>query len=296
MKKYYFLSLLLVCTVLTAMSQTTWTGPADGGDWSLGKNWSTGSVPGINDDVVLDGGISGTIHNIKDGDIRTLTVKGNSSVTLDYSGPGVARALRINDADHQRDLDFYIEAGSNLTLSGTQFKGISLANASQGDAIIDGVLTIDDGVYYIGDNTGVNGTVDNKGVLAGFIQFHAGGTYIHAQNAGEIPYPVSWNVQSNCIVTGIIDKMPDLHNLNKQVFGNFIWDCANQLVFNASFAGLLTDFAGDFVIKNTGSGSLYMSPAIQAGGKAEVGGDFIMEGGDAGRRSAVFPGFPDHSR
>src|SRR6516225_8000083 len=64
----------------TVPATVSWSNPA-GGDWSVASNWSTGTLPGPNDDVVIDSPISGATITRGSGStdsIHSLTVHGNA--------------------------------------------------------------------------------------------------------------------------------------------------------------------------------------------------------------------------
>jgi hypothetical protein len=287
MKKVYFL-LLTVLLVATGWSQKTWIGPATGGDWGLGTNWSGGTIPTAADDVVFDGGISGAITNVADVTIRTLTITGNSTITLSYTGGAPNRTLTISNANGNGPIDFNVTEGSQLIIGGgTSFVGIFLANNAK--ASIGGTLTINNGKTYNtnsnNNNTTVTGTgvIDNRGNLlsstAARMTFESGTTYIHARNGGNIPF-ANWNANSNCIISGTINTIPTPSRLNQQ-FGNFIWDSPNQLPFVSpaipSLNGELQNIAGDFTMVSTGTGSLYLTNTGNF--TMNIGGNYIQTGG-----------------
>jgi len=233
MKKNYFFFLAIMTTALIARSQKKWVGPAIGGSWSVSGNWSGGTVPGPADSVVLDGGITGTITSVENVTVRNLTVTDNSNVTLEYSAGDPARTLTISNTNGNSLPDLTIAAGSQLTIAGTNFTGIALA--TNANASIAGILTINDGrTYTTGDGSSITtviGTIDNRGIVNSSdnssLSFASGGSYIHSQNGGIVP-AADWNNNSNCIITGIIDIMPTSSGF-AQEFGNFEWNCPNQI-------------------------------------------------------------------
>jgi hypothetical protein len=58
----------------TLLSNVTWVN-ASGGDWDTGSNWSTGQVPGPNDNVTIDLSSAGTVtHSVNQSDsVLSLT-------------------------------------------------------------------------------------------------------------------------------------------------------------------------------------------------------------------------------
>ena len=280
MKKIYFLLMAILVTAMIARSQKTWVGPAIGGSWAVGANWSGGTVPGPADSVVLNGGISGSIINVASVTIRSLTVTGNSNVTLDYSGGGAARTLNISNDNGNTALDLSITLGSQLTLAGTNFAGITLTTNANG--IIAGILTVNTGRTFTtgaGNSiTNVTGTIDNKGSVNSSdnnsLSFASGGSYIHSQNGGTVP-EADWGNNSNCIITGVVGIMPTTTGF-VQDFGNFTWNSPGQNA-GLSFEGDLENIDGNFTITSTGTGNIRLTNTGNF--NATVGGNYIQTGG-----------------
>jgi hypothetical protein len=149
-------------------------------------------------------------------------------------------------------------------------------------------MTIADG---IGDDFTVNGTLsinNRNGAITpnGNLRVNSGGTYIHARNGGGIPV-ATWDVASNCIVTGVNTTIPNPASF-AQSFGNFIWNCAGQ-TGNLSLAANMVSINSDFTITSTGSGSLRLCNSlgnssittIVAGNFIQMGGTFYVYGSGA---------------
>ena len=316
MKKFYIPLMVILATTLVARSQKTWVGLATGGSWATGSNWSGNTVPGPTDNVLLNGGFSGIITNVANVTIRTLTVTGNSTVTLDYSGGGAARTLNISNDNGNTDIDLSITGGSQLILAGTNLAGISLA--TNADANIAGTLTVNTGRTFTtgGGNsvTTVTGTIDNKGTVNsspnGSLSFADSSFYIHSQNGGQVP-DANWDDSSYCIITGVTNIMPVTPDNNTgfdQAFGNFIWNSTFQTAA-LSFGGDLERIDGNFTVNSTGTGSIGLGTTqdynlridgniVQTGGtlvlnqtsgdgRLIIGGDFNMSGGVLSKGNAV---------
>ena len=279
MKKIYFFLLAILATALIARSQKKWVGPAVGGSWAVGGNWSGGVVPGPTDSVVLDGGITGTINNVANVTVRNLTVTDNSNVTLEYSAGGPARTLTISNTNGNNLLDLTIVAGSQLTIAGTNFTGIALA--TNADASIAGTLTINSGrTYNTGggsSNTSVTGTIDNRGIVTNnMLSFASGSFYIHSRNGGFVPV-ANWDNNSNCNITGVTTTIPTPASF-AQDFGNFTWDCSTQ-TGNLSFIGNLKDIDGNFTVANTGGTGAINLSITGVNFTLTIGGDYVQTGG-----------------
>jgi hypothetical protein len=101
----------------TLLSTVNWINPA-GGDWDTPSNWSTGKLPGLLDDVVIN-------------------VPGNVTITHSNFNDAIL-SLTCND---------------NLVISGNSFISLSIATAS----VINGNLTISGGTLGGGGNLTLNG-------------------------------------------------------------------------------------------------------------------------------------------
>lgn len=158
-----------------------------------------------------------------------------------------------------------IEAGGQLTVS-------SLAT-----------LTVNDGATD--PDLAVNGTVINSGAITanGVLLFNAGSTYVHSRNGGAIP-KATWNITSNCNITGITNNAPAFAP-NTQPLGNFTWNCPSQSTNSIDLGGQLTSIAGNFNIISVGTytGNAYSDPDLRLGststGNLTVGGNFTQSSG-----------------
>jgi hypothetical protein len=155
----------------TVPTTVLWTNPA-GGDWSVASNWSTGTLPGPNDDVVIDSPISGATITRGSGatdSIHSLTVHGNA---LTFTNGSLSIA-----ADSSTDGDFILSGGT-LSLGGTfetscnsQWRNATVQGA--GSWVNDGTLSI----LPQGIGTTLQTVLRNNGsiVETGFLTLGAGG-------------------------------------------------------------------------------------------------------------------------
>src|SRR5688572_27517131 len=141
MKKIYFLFVVLM-TTLAAWSQKTWDGPPTGGSWNVPTNWLPVGVPANGDTIVINGGVTGTITDVAaSGDImlRGFRIEGGSDVELINALNN--RTIIIDDEFGSED--FYVEAGSTLTLgSGSTGVNIELRDNYWTEALIAGTLVV----------------------------------------------------------------------------------------------------------------------------------------------------------
>jgi hypothetical protein len=77
------------------LSTVTWINP-NGGDWSDGSSWSTGSVPGANDDVVIDMPVTVTHSAAQTDTVHSLTESSGSTLELSGGTLSFATTFTIN--------------------------------------------------------------------------------------------------------------------------------------------------------------------------------------------------------
>lgn len=123
-----------------------------------------------------------------------------------------------------------------------------------------------------GTDLTVNGTLVNSGAITFNANvtaaFESGSTYHHAINGGSIPI-ATWNLNSTCLVTGIIGNLPS--NLG-QSFGNLIWNCPAQTV--SSTPTTTFNIQGNLIIQNTNTGQFRMGNGINI-----ILGNYTQSGG-----------------
>lgn len=108
----------------------SWVGPAEG-DWTDPGNWSTGTLPGSGDDVVVDIGVAVLVHYSNgSAQVRSLSLRG----TLELS----AGSLTLTHAS-QIDGVLTIDADAALTAAGPL---ASLTVTGQTD-VTGGVFAVD---------------------------------------------------------------------------------------------------------------------------------------------------------
>lgn len=88
MIKRTLLTILALCSLSLSAATNTWTGSVDS-NWSTAGNWSTASVPGTSDDVIINGSVNLTVdQNV---DVKSIIINpaytgtvngGNKTITL----------------------------------------------------------------------------------------------------------------------------------------------------------------------------------------------------------------------
>jgi hypothetical protein len=142
-----------------------WDGSSSS-DWTVGANWSGGSVPGNSDDIVIP---SGTPNDpqINDGDIgkcASITIKSGATLTIDLEGKIKIHGDLINngtiDNSNGTKMQYlfgdgginYIKGSGTFTHfrmridGGTYYNECNLTN-------LDRFVIENDGIFYLGNHT-----------------------------------------------------------------------------------------------------------------------------------------------
>ncbi len=275
MKKIYLLFFTALISVALWSQTKTWKG--GNGSWIQASSWIPSVVPVANDSIIFNDGATGIITNVPAIILKRITVTANTSITL--QGSSGTKLITLDNAAQATGL--FIDTGSSLTM-GTNIN-ITLDKVK---AKIGGLLVITNNRTYDTEKgnseTSVTGTIDNKGEIKSKekdLLFASESSYIHSQNGGTIP-DATWDKNSNCLITGVINSMPA--GIKKGLhFGNFEWNNPAQIPFPIntmpSFNGNLEHIDGNFIIQNTGTGSVFMSNSGNY--DATVGGNYIQTGG-----------------
>jgi hypothetical protein len=132
----------------TTPTTVSWVNPGSG-DWAVGANWSTGSVPGPNDDVVIDQPGATVTHSAGADSVHSLTEAARSGLELSGGALSFATTFQINGT-------LLLDGGSldllNKDLSGT---GTVTNGPTSSWMILSGRL----------HKTAIQPTLDNQGYL-----------------------------------------------------------------------------------------------------------------------------------
>ena len=149
-----------------------------------------------------------------------------------------------------------VEAGGTLRVSVS--RNLNIGN---------GVEPFDLDVYGTVENNGNINVAANPGAA---IRFNDNSVYNHRLNGGAIP-EATWLTNSTCLITGVTNILPGGMN---QVFGNFTWNCPNQISDADINANL--EVRGVFTMANTGSRYLRVATSgsytMNLGGYTQTGG------------------------
>ncbi|HLK30129.1 MAG TPA: hypothetical protein VKT28_16225, partial [Puia sp.] len=123
---------------------------------------------------------------------------------------------------------------------------------------------------------GAGGNLNNYGTISGAnastLLINSGGSYTHALNGGTIP-TASWNIASNCVVSGVTSTAPS--GLG-QGFGNFTW--SSNLSSDLALNSALKTINGNFTFSAPSSSS-DLSLATNSALTLNIGGTFTHSGG-----------------
>ncbi|MCB0340125.1 MAG: hypothetical protein KDD53_11000, partial [Bdellovibrionales bacterium] len=141
-----FLLVLLVATILSDAygATVTWVNPSSG-DWGIGSNWSSGTIPGPSDDVVINS-LGGIVVTISSGDQSINSLSAAGGLHLVGGSLSVAAGSTVSG-------ELLISSGATLTVSGssatfdalgpTNIDGAKFSIANGGKASFPNVTTYD---------------------------------------------------------------------------------------------------------------------------------------------------------
>ncbi len=244
-RTYYNLSFDTDATITTPVSNSTFSQPAPGAQWTVNgtlyvKGWSasfyhcSNTFGNFNGDITITG--TGTIVRLKN-----TTIASGKTLTID--------------------------GGATLNLGGTTSDG-SCGTAQSTTLTINGSL--------------VNKSTNNIGFTAASLVVSSGGTYKHDVNGGSIPNTnTTYSAGSTINVTGItnVANIPVLPTS----CGNVIWNCAGQSSSNTFINTIsnTTTVNGDLTIQSTGTATIYLGGAATSR-TLTVTGNLNVTGGKLG--------------
>ncbi|HXP60111.1 MAG TPA: hypothetical protein VN829_06440, partial [Dongiaceae bacterium] len=145
--------LALLATVAVRAATVTWTGGS--GDWSAPANWSSGALPGTNDDVVIGPGPAITVTHSSGSD-AVSSIQSQQAFVLSGGSLAVSASFQAN---------------GGLTLSGGTLQNATVVATNAAPLVVNGSGTLDEvtvnGVLDVGNTYTANLTVTNGLVLNG---------------------------------------------------------------------------------------------------------------------------------
>lgn len=184
--------LILICCLLQAgtiacAETVVWSNQA-GGYWETALNWSTGSVPGAGDDVMVDGTAAGSISLNSGTVISTLTLGGTAALelaatpaalTLSPVAPAILTAPRSRTVTYSQGVAFSVIAAGSEPLSYQWRKnGLPIPSATTAVHAITDASSEDSGSYDVIVSNGVDSVTSTPATLtvlaAGVHSTHSG--------------------------------------------------------------------------------------------------------------------------
>src|ERR1039458_4112598 len=165
-----FVAGLWFLTFLPALRGATVTWIGDSGDWNAATNWSTGSLPGTNDNVVIGAGASITVTH-SSGTHTVSSVQSQQAFVLSGGSLTVSNTVQVNNT--------FTLAGGTLAqatiLQSTNGSSIQVT----GNSVLDGVTLNANAVVQAGGGcSSVVLTVTTNGLtLNGTLTLQRPGNY-----------------------------------------------------------------------------------------------------------------------
>ncbi|MBL7906389.1 MAG: T9SS type A sorting domain-containing protein [Bacteroidales bacterium] len=225
------------------------------GNWNATSTWES-SVDGSTNWISATLSPTSSANSISILNGHTVTV--TSSVTVDQVTIDLGGRINVNSS---QTLTIANGVGLDLNIAGTIVNSGAITLQGVTSTIVDGTFT-NSGTLTL--NTGnttliVNGTFNQtvgtaitiSSTATTPITFAANSVYNHTANGGTIP-TASWNITSNCNITGMVGTVPLGIG---QTFGNFTWNCTSQSTYfniNNSAFGV----GGTLTVSSTGSSNL----------------------------------------
>jgi hypothetical protein len=167
-------------------STVRWTSPA-GGNWATASNWSTGTVPGSSDDVIinLSGNTFAVTHSAGTDTVHSL----DNHAALAVTGSSLTVTAAFTDSDNGAvsvDQSGTFQVNGTATVDGTGSRTLTF-QADHSSRLIFTQVTQWIGAGGINDGNRVNVDASNGGTvtLAGLTQITTGNTYFYAAGSGS---------------------------------------------------------------------------------------------------------------
>jgi len=243
-----------------AQTTATWVGPASGGEWNTGANWSTGLAPGDTTTNALIGPTTNVNYNLPmaavsfgtlaNKGVLNVNTNGFNSTGITMLNPGGTGKIFINSgglASVTGNLGFCsnsvvsLSVGSSLTLSGTLVIGSDLTGGNSGTATVGafGSMTNNGGALTV---AAVNLNPRNASIATSCLLMIKGGTnnlgaYSAQRSPGGNSAPPTLGTDGLVISNGFV-------NSTSISVGNN----AHGIIFLVN--GTMTN-SGAFTLKNT---------------------------------------------
>jgi RHS repeat-associated protein len=219
------------------------------GNWNVGSNWSTGTVPGPSDDAVINPSAALTVA-IDSGEQSVHSLEGGTNATLDLSGGSLAVAAGA-------EIDGGFQINGDVTLAGTFHGGAGAASQLESGSLTTGSsgATLDFPQFQWAAGT-IDGVVTNAGTLnaaGGGSKFLAG----TLTNTGTIDVTGAGGIYAEAANTTI----------NNPAGATFDFQVDTSLNYN----GYTTAFNNAGTLEKTaGTGTSYLTFPLADSGTAEA--------------------------
>lgn len=268
----------------------TWVGLTSGGSWSVGSNWSDGTIPVFSDDVLFNTGTSMVITGITGYEVNKLTVAKNGSVntSINLQASVIAgRYININSGVGGDDL--IIEQGCTLS-TGVQGGGypVKIFMAENSSGVIAGTYTINANSYSNSLNVygyfTVSGTVN--------IGANTTNCIMNIQNAGSLTVTSTGVINNSgtfknqhgtpVIINGTfvnngIYQASTYSGNGTMIYGTF--DAKSNPITYVTYSGAFTIKSGGTLITSHASG--VNGILVQNTHTCETGSSFVFNGTSA---------------
>ncbi|MFB6249480.1 MAG: T9SS type A sorting domain-containing protein [Salinibacter sp.] len=203
------LATLLVALPSPAFAQITWTGSGDGSSWSDPQNWSSQTVPGTGDDVVIDA-TPGSTYTVQLTTARTV-----ATLTLNSGDATLAADADLTvSGTHDHVLGRLTGTGT-VTVQGA-FRWENGTRSGSGTTVAQGGFTVPDGVTLDGrrlvlptGTTGAFNTVDNFTGTDGAVLEIESGAAFDIQDFGNLSVGSNASSRPTIINRGTVQKTSD---------------------------------------------------------------------------------------
>jgi hypothetical protein len=264
--------------------------------WAVAANWTPArNILSFDDILVFSNGGTSTANAIPVQSIGKILMSNNTAVTL---VPAVAATLTLTGGAGD---DLVVPVGCSLTIGGAPAAvALTIGHllGAGNTVLIDGTVTTGANLATntfsaTNSNVNINGTFNNNGIFnttssttiingtfnniagttttaAANLTFTAGANANHARN-GSIVIAATWDVASNCNITGLTNTIPT--GLN-QTFGNFSWNCTSQSATLTMGANLFTTVNGNLSFLSTNNQILNISATAST---LNIGGNLFVD-------------------
>jgi hypothetical protein len=255
------------------MAKINWTN-SGGGDFAIGTNWSTGTVPGQSSIANINAAGSGTYTVTSSGNETVLAITTIPTATLDLSGaPGTNFTALAGTGVGANAGTITVENGAVFTVGGT-VKNSGIINLSgmlslYSDTILEGggKLTLSNnlGVPNVGGEFSPVTLTNVDNVISGF-----GNVGVPLVN--ESKGVIDANASHQLLITGTGNSLSNAGVLESTSTGGLVLDAIP--ITNAA-SGVIGAFGAGSTVSLEGTGTTVSGGTLESGS----GGEILVYGG-----------------